>query len=185
MQGTLFNEKSRTGRFVFRKLLASLESPLRYRLSNPEQLVKASGIKPGQSVLEIGCGSGFFTASASKMVGPQGFVHAVDLHPLAVEETARKVKELQLTNVNVAKADAQNTGFAEASFDLILLYGVIPAPVISLERLTQETHRLLKPGGLLAVWTISWFWSPQSITKTRSFTYLGKNNGVHQFRRNE
>ncbi|MBN1931660.1 MAG: hypothetical protein JW786_08650, partial [Desulfobacterales bacterium] len=59
----------------------------------------------------------------------------------------------------------------------------IPAPVISLERLSKEMHRLLKPEGVLAVWTVSLLWSPKSITKAHFFSYLGKNNGVHQFRR--
>jgi len=185
MQEKLFDGKSKMGRFVFKKLLAILESPLRYRFNNPEKLVKASGIKSGQTVLEVGCGSGFFTVSASEMVGDQGLVHAIDLHPMAVRETSKRINDLNITNVKVTKADAHDTGLADASFDLILLYGVIPAPVISLERLSKEIHRLLKPAGILAVWTVSLFWSPKSITKTHLFSYLGKNNGVHQFKRSE
>ncbi len=185
MQIKLFDGNSKVGRFVFKKLLTILESPLRYRFNNPEKLVKASGVKSGQTVLEIGCGSGYFTVSASGMVGDQGFVHAIDMHPMAVGETAKKINDLNITNVKVTKGDAQDTGLVDASFDLILLYGVIPAPVISIELLSKEIHRLLKPGGILAVWTVSLFWSPKSITKTHLFNYLGKNNGVHQFKRSE
>ena len=67
MQKNLFDGKSKMGLFVFKKLLAILESSLRYRFNNPEKLVKASGIKSGQTVLEVRCGSGFFTVSASEM----------------------------------------------------------------------------------------------------------------------
>lgn len=185
MEQKLFDGKSETGNFLFKKMLESLESPLRYRFSNPEKLVRASGVKPGQTVLEVGCGSGFFTPSISKLVGDQGHVHSIDLHPASVEETGRKVRELNLTNVKVSKANAHDTGLDAASVDLILLYGVVPSPVISVERLCEELHHLLKPEGILAVWTISLFWSPRSITQSRLFQHLGKTDGVHQFKRSQ
>jgi demethylmenaquinone methyltransferase/2-methoxy-6-polyprenyl-1,4-benzoquinol methylase len=184
MKNILFDGNSKVGNFAFKQLLSGLEGSLRYHFNNPEKLVKAAGVKPGQTVLEIGCGSGFFTPAAASMVGDDGVLHSIDLHPAAVAETSKKVNELGLTNVTVTQANAEDTHLADASFDLILLYGVIPAPgVISLERLTREIHRLLKPGGTLAVWTLVPFWSPKSIAKTNRFTYLKKDNGVHRFER--
>ena len=61
----LFDGESKASRFVFRTMISALESSFRYRLNNPEKLVKASGVQPGQTVLEIGCGSGFFTGDVS------------------------------------------------------------------------------------------------------------------------
>jgi len=87
--------------------------------------------------------------------------------------------------VKVSKANAHDTGLGGASVDLIFLYGVVPSPVISAERLSKELHRLLKPEGILAVWTISLFWSPRSVTQSRLFQHLGKTDGVHQFKRNQ
>lgn len=185
MEQKLFDGKSKTGNFLFKKMLESLESPLRYRFSNPEKLVRASGVKPGQTVLEVGCGSGFFTPSIAKLVGDRGTVHSIDLHPASVEETGRKVRELNLTHVRVSKVNAHDTGLDGGSFDLILLYGVIPSPVISMEQLCKELHRLLKPGGILAVWTISPSWSPKSILQYGLFQRLEKADGVHQFKRNQ
>ena len=99
----------------------------------------------------------------------------------AVAETSKKINDLNITNVEVMQANAEDTHLADASFDLVLLYGVIPSPVISLERITKEIHRLLKPGGTLAVWTVAPFWSPKSIVKINRFTHLKKDNGVHRF----
>jgi len=113
MQEKLFYEKHQKGHWVFKKLLTVLECPLRHRFNNPEQLVGASGIKPGQTVLEIGCGSVFFTVSSSQMVGEQGLVFAIDIHPAAVEETAKKINDLKLTKIKVRKADVHETCFAE------------------------------------------------------------------------
>jgi demethylmenaquinone methyltransferase/2-methoxy-6-polyprenyl-1,4-benzoquinol methylase len=181
MKNILFDGNSDTSNKIFGKMLAGLESPMRYRFSRPEKLVRASGIKPGECVLEIGCGSGFFTPTIADMVGDNGQVRAIDLHPVAVAETEAKVNELGLTNVSVTQADAEDTGFPAESFDRVLLYGVVPSPVISVERLTGEIHRLLKPAGILAVWTIAPFWSAQSVTQLGNFYYLDKISGVHQF----
>ena len=177
----LFDGKSQVSRFVFKSMLSGLGSPFRKHVNNPEKLVKASGIQAGQTVLEVGCGSGFFTVSVSEAVGEKGSVHAIDLHPVSVEETSKKIQTQALTNVKVSKADAHNTNFADASFDLILLYGVVPAPVISLARLTKEMHRLLKTGGTLAVWTVTPLWSLRAVTKTQLFRYQRKKDGVFQF----
>ena len=183
MKNILLNGNSNIGNKIFGTMLSGLESPVRYRFSSPEKLVRAAGVEAGQHVLEMGCGSGFFTPSIATMAGENGQVQAIDLQPVAVAETEAKVTELSLTNVNVTQANAEDTGFSANSFDLVLLYGVIPSPVISVERLTAEIYRLLKPGGILAVWTIAPFWSPQSITQFSSFDYVGKVNGVHRFQK--
>jgi demethylmenaquinone methyltransferase/2-methoxy-6-polyprenyl-1,4-benzoquinol methylase len=115
------------------------------------------------------------------MVGDNGRVQAIDLHPVAVAETEAKVNELGLINVTVIRADAEDTGFPAAGFDRVLLYGVVPSPVISIERLTGEIHRLLKPAGILAVWTIAPFWSAKSVTQLGKFDYRDKVSGVHRF----
>ncbi len=174
---------SRPGRFVFRQVLKGLESSLRYRWNDPRKLVAAAGVQSGQTVLEVGCGSGFFTPALSDNAGERGLVQAIDLHPLAVEATRRKMQALGKQNVLVSKADAHDTGFAEASFDTILLYGVVPAPVICEKRLAHELYRLLKPGGILAVWTIAPFWSPRAFINAAPFQPVGKSQGVHRLQK--
>lgn len=182
MNTQFLTRETATNRFIFRQLLTGLDLPWRTRLNNPEKLVQAAGIQPGQTVLEVGCGSGFFTESASALIGEHGRLHAIDVHPLAVEATVKKVQERKLRNVYVTCADAQATNFADGFFDVILLYGVIPAPgIIDLQRLIPEMHRILKPGGTLAVWTAVPFWSPKTVTNTQYFTYHDKRDHVYRF----
>ena len=95
----------------------------------------------------------FFTISAAELVGNEGRVYAIDLHPLAIEQVAKKVRDASLTNVRLIKADALETGLAGDCIDLVLLFGVIPSPTLPLDRLLPEMYRLLKPEGVLAVWT--------------------------------
>ena len=48
-------------------------SKIRSFLAKPEKTLQGADIAPGQTVLEVGCGTGFFTIAAAKMIGDQGF----------------------------------------------------------------------------------------------------------------
>jgi demethylmenaquinone methyltransferase/2-methoxy-6-polyprenyl-1,4-benzoquinol methylase len=179
----VFNGESEAGRRFYSNLLKLLDSPLRQKFDNPDQLVRASGIKSDQTVLEIGCGSGFFSIAAAKMVGSKGKVYATDIHPMAIAETRTKIHQTGLENVIVEKDDAMNSAFADATFDLVLLYGVVPAPVIALPELTKEIYRLLKPNGVCAIWTKMPFWTPASLLQYAAFEKMSNNNGVFRLRK--
>jgi len=70
------------------------------------------------------------------------------------------------------------SSFADAMFDLVLLYGVVPAPVISMGDISKEIYRVLKPGGICAIWTAVPFWTPRTALKYASFQVLKKCDGV-------
>jgi len=103
------------------------------------------------------------------------------LLPGSIETVSRKVKAANLKNVRVVKGDALNTLLDAESMDMVLLFGVLPAPMLPLDQLLPEMHRILKPGGSMAVWPPSWV--PQSIPRSGLFTYVSKRNGVFNFRR--
>ena len=170
--------------FAFKHMLHLLDSPVRRRFNDPVKTLEAAGVQPGLEILEVGCGTGYFTIPAAEMVGGEGLVHAFDIHPLAVEKTAQKIRDASLRNVMLTKTDALDTGLPDESYDLILLFGVIPAPVLPLNKLLPEMHRLLRPGGSMAVWTGLPLWSPRQVTKSGLFTHVGKRSGVHSFKRN-
>ena len=180
-------ENSATARLLFRLMApviaTVMESPLRRRCQDPVRTLKAGGIQSGQQVLEVGCGTGFFTIPAAELVGDEGCVHAIDLHPLAIEQVAKKTQDAGLTNVRLTHANATETGLPGSSMNLVLLFGVIPSPTLPLDRLLPEMHRLLKLDGALAVWTAFPWWSPISLTKSGLFAYVGRRNGVHHFRK--
>ena len=184
MKGRSKFEVSPLVNLVFKHMMHILDSPVRRWLNDPVKALKAAGIRPGLEVLEVGCGTGFFTIPAAEMVGDEGCIHAFDIHPLAVEQTAEKIKDACLRNVRLTKTDALETGLPDERYDLILLFGVIPAPVLPLNKLLPEMHRLLRPDGSMAVWTGLPLWSPRQVTKSGLFTHVGKRNGVHNFTRN-
>jgi ubiquinone/menaquinone biosynthesis C-methylase UbiE len=174
---------SRAANLLFRLMAPVMESRLRYRFSDPVTILEGAGIRPGQELLEIGCGTGFFTVSAAEMVGDGGRVYAMDPHPLALEHVTRKMQDSGRTNVRLIKADATEAGLVSGCVDLALLFGVIPSPIIPLDRLLPEIHRLLRSKGALAVWTAFPWWSPASLTRSGLFVWTGKEKGVHRFRK--
>jgi demethylmenaquinone methyltransferase/2-methoxy-6-polyprenyl-1,4-benzoquinol methylase len=160
-----------------------MESRLRNWLFPPKVTLRGAGLQPGQTVLEVGCGTGFFTLPAAEMIGESG--HLIAMDPLSdfADRVTKKVRDAGLNNVEVLRRDALNTELETASVDLILLFGVLPFPTLPLDRLLPEMHRVLKAGGTLAVWMfpIS-FGVPKSIARSGLFVPLGKKNGVCTFR---
>jgi len=159
-------------------------SRLRRWLMNPVTTLRGADIQPGQTVLEVGCGTGFFTLPAAKLIGDEGCLVAMDALSDFVEQVLKKVKFADLKNVRVVKRDALNTGLSAATIDTALLFGVLPWPALPLNRLLPEMHRVLKPEGRLAVqlFPVS-EWVPKSILQSGLFTYASKRNGVYNYRR--
>jgi len=174
---------TKIGQAFVRMMAVIMESRLRYRFFGPMKIIQAAEIRPGQKVLEVGCGTGFFTMPAARLIGDKGCLVAMDMLPISVETVARKVQNANLKNVRVVKGDALNTQLEAESLDAIMIFGVIPAPMIPMDRLLNEMHRILKPGGTMAVWPPIPFFLPRSILQSGLFIHTRKRNGVYNFRR--
>ena len=174
---------SKIAQFGFRLIGAAMESRFRYRFLSPMKILRGADIQTGQTVLEVGCGTGFFTVFAAQLIGDQGRLVAMDVLPAAVERVSRRVQAANLKNVRVVKGDAMKTGLDSDSMDAVLLFGVVPAPMVPLSRLLPEMHRILKKEGTLAVWPPIPGWLPKSILRSGLFTHACKRNGVNNFRR--
>jgi demethylmenaquinone methyltransferase/2-methoxy-6-polyprenyl-1,4-benzoquinol methylase len=176
--------KSRFLNLLFKPSGAVMESRLRRWLFDPRRTLRGADLKPGQTVLEVGCGTGFFTLLAAEMIGDDG--HLIAMDPLSdfVKRVSEKVEDADLKNVEVVRRDALNTRLVSASVDVVLLFGVVPYPTIPLSRLLPEMHRVLRQEGTLAVWLypVS-FGVPTSILKSGLFTDLGEQHGVYRYRR--
>ena len=116
---------------------------------DPYKLLEAAGLKAGQYVLEVGCGPGYFTIPAARLVGREGIVYAVDVHPRAIARVKEKIATEGVKNVTPMLANAAETGLPDDSIDLAFLFG-LRYIAGGLEGLLKELHRIVKPGGTLS-----------------------------------
>jgi ubiquinone/menaquinone biosynthesis C-methylase UbiE len=142
---------------------------------DPYQTLDAAGLESGQKVLEVGCGPGFFTIPAARIVGEEGSVTALDISPLAVKRVQQKIEKEDVTNVKTILANAAQTGLPDQSFDLIFVFGLAHASG-SMKNILAELHRLLKPAGILAIEGRPW-------PSNGLFCPLGRQGRISQFRK--
>lgn len=106
--------------------------------------------QPGERILEIGPGTGYYTLDLAEWVGPEGTVEIFDLQQEFLDHTLRRAAERGLANVVPTPGDATALSYGEDSVDAVVLtavLGEIPDPVAAL----GEIRRVLKPGGRLVV----------------------------------
>lgn len=116
------------------------------------------------------------------MLGDHGSLIAMDMLPISVETVANKVQAANLRHiVRVVKGDMLDTKLEKESIDEVIIFGVIPAPMLPMEKLMEEMHRILRPGGIMAVWPPSWV--HQAIVQSGCFRYINRRNGVSNYQR--
>jgi arsenite methyltransferase len=103
-------------------------------------------LKPGETVLDIGCGAGFDTLIAAQQVGPRGRVIAVDMTPQMLRKAEAGAREMGLTNIDFRKGLAERLPVDDATVDVVISNGVINLCPDKM-RVMKEVRRVLKPGG--------------------------------------
>jgi predicted methyltransferase len=104
--------------------LSIFEYPDRDKKLQIDRVMDLLGITAGKNVADIGAGSGWFTARASRRVGPAGAVIAEDINPLAIEAIGRRVVKESLSNVRTVLGSADDPRLPTGSVDAVLMLKV-------------------------------------------------------------
>lgn len=177
---------SRILNLLFKPAGLLMGSRARKWLMNPVKTLRIADIQPGQTILEVGCGTGFFTIPAAQMVGDKGCIVAMDASSGFLKEVDIKVQQANLKNVRIVQRDALDTGLETASIDKILLFGVIPFPLLPLNELLPEMYRVLKPGSTMSVWLflpLVHNWVPNIIIQSNLFEQIDQQSNVYNYGR--
>jgi ubiquinone/menaquinone biosynthesis C-methylase UbiE len=112
------------------------------------RLLTAAGVQPGNRVLDIGCGPGYFARMLAEAVGPQGSVVGIDAAPEMIDHARRKARHL--ANIRFDTGAAEALAFPDSSFDVVvssLMMHHIPSELRL--QAAREMRRVLRPGGAL------------------------------------
>lgn len=180
-ENKILSGKNGFGDKVYMGMFRGLESKTRYTKNNPVDVLEISGIRDAKKVLEVGCGSGYFTLPAAKMISANCEYWAIDIHPYAVQETLKKLQNEGVKGIKVEQLNALNTLLPDKSFDQVLLYGVIPSPFLPIDKLMTEMARIMKPGSKLSIWTINTLGIRKEIIGSKLFRYSWKKGNVILF----
>ncbi len=117
--------------------------------------------RPGERLLEIGPGTGYYTLDLAAWVGDQGTVEIFDIQQEMLDHTVRRARERGLWNVNPTLGDAQQLGWDDDSFDAAILTTVL-GEIPDQDAALRQIARVLKPGGRLIVGEL--FGDPHMVT---------------------
>jgi len=123
-----------------------LDNPERRKLLPPEETLSRFGLTEGDSIADIGCGTGYFTLSAARVVGRQGKVYALDIMPDMLEAVRSKAREKDFRNIEFIQTRETDFVLPDAAVPYALACLVVHEvddPMVFF----QEVKRILQPNG--------------------------------------
>jgi ubiquinone/menaquinone biosynthesis C-methylase UbiE len=115
-----------------------------------ERLREALEPHPGERLLEVGPGTGYYTIPVAEWIGPEGSLDILDLQQEMLDHTLGRATEAGLSNIAPTRADATSMPYPDDSFDgayLVTVLGEVPDQEAAL----RELRRVVRPGGRVVV----------------------------------
>ncbi len=139
-----------------------------------ERLREVLRPEPGERLLEIGVGTGYYSLDLARWVEPEGILELFDLQQEFLDHVMRAAGERGLTNLAPTRGDATDLPYEDASIDAVILTAVL-GEIPDREGALREIRRVLKPTGRLVVGEL--FGDPH-FTSRSSLERLGAKAGL-------
>jgi ubiquinone/menaquinone biosynthesis C-methylase UbiE len=131
---------------------------------NPKAVLFQAGLKAGQSVADLGTGSGFYSLAAAEIVGNNGHVHSADVKDSALEHLSVEARVKGLKTIKTYRCDLDEEKLAcrvpEGECDMVVLANILHE-VKHPKNLIKHAYAMLKSGGRLVV--VDWNSQPGPI----------------------
>jgi ubiquinone/menaquinone biosynthesis C-methylase UbiE len=117
--------------------------------------------RPGERLLEVGPGTGYYSLPVAEWLAPGGTLDVVDIQQEMLDHTMGRAGEHGIANIRPTLADARELPFEDGSFDgayLVTVLGEIPDQGTAL----RELRRVVRPGGRIVVGEL--FGDPHMVT---------------------
>jgi ubiquinone/menaquinone biosynthesis C-methylase UbiE len=126
--------------------IAMLEDPARDGYQKPAEVVKALDVKPGETIADIGAGSGYFAVRLAEAVGPKGRVDAVDVEANMILFLNQRIRDAALWQIRTILAPPDDPLLGDGSVDRFFICDTWHH-IEAKERYLSLMKRMLKPGG--------------------------------------
>jgi ubiquinone/menaquinone biosynthesis C-methylase UbiE len=133
-----------------RGYLAMLERDERESFQRTAEVMRTLAFRPGERVVDLGAGSGYFTIPIARAVGPGGIVWAVDVFQEMLDFIERRIAVERLDNIRLFQTSREELNLPDGNLDTILMSDMlhyVPDRVPLLRKLKP----FLRPGGRMAV----------------------------------
>ncbi|MBW8332679.1 MAG: class I SAM-dependent methyltransferase [Prolixibacteraceae bacterium] len=131
------------------EIAGGLDNSIRRFLQNPQKILKPY-IQTGMTVLDMGCGPGFFTIEIAKLLNGSGKVFAADLQDGMLEKVRQKISRTELEQrIELHKCQNETIGITEKVDFALAFYVVHEVP--NQDKLFLELKSILKPNGKIFI----------------------------------
>ncbi|TET26549.1 MAG: methyltransferase domain-containing protein [Candidatus Bathyarchaeum sp.] len=120
------------------------------KLLNPESFLAIHGLKKAGAFLDVACFDGLFTRAATRIVGREGKIYAIDPSPTAVQNVRVFADEKGIGNLVVKEGLAEKVMLGEEIADIAFFGTVVPS-LYNPVKAFHNAHRMLRAGGKLVV----------------------------------
>jgi ubiquinone/menaquinone biosynthesis C-methylase UbiE len=114
------------------------------------RLREALAPEAGETVLEVGPGTGYYTIPVARWLTPAGTLHIFDLQQEMLDHTSRRARQAGVTNIEPRQGDARRLPHPDAFFDAAYLVAVL-GEVPDQDAALRELRRVIKPHGRIVV----------------------------------
>jgi ubiquinone/menaquinone biosynthesis C-methylase UbiE len=120
----------------------------RIRWQKPKRILIELGLKSGSTFIDVGCGTGFFSIPAAKIVNFKGTVYAIDSNSYAIEELKNIVAKERLANIQIIEGRAEELIICERCADMIF-FGIVLHDFIDPKKVLRNARKMIKSSGRL------------------------------------